>query len=148
MTKNRLMIATPAALLLALAGQLLAGGFFLQLGNPEASAEARKNNAVLTILATGCHDPATAQVTGTAIGMVNGHRETIPLKLTKLSGVGMFALTQQWPKEGKWVIELVGKNSEQFTNTLVKAGPDGVDRLHAKFAMKQFSPSDVDSMLE
>src|SRR6185369_14783941 len=104
-------------------GQLLAGGFFLQLGNPEASAEARKNNAVLTILATGCHDPATAQVTGTAIGMVNGHRETIPLKLTKLSGVGMFALTQQWPKEGKWVIELVGKNSEQFTNTLVKAGP-------------------------
>src|ERR1017187_3854033 len=82
--RNTLTIATPVAALLALAGQLFAGGFFLQLGNPEASAEARKNNAVVTIKATGCHDPATAQLTATALGMVNGHRQSIPLTITKL----------------------------------------------------------------
>jgi hypothetical protein len=134
--------------MLALAGQLLAGGFYLQLGNPEANTEARKANAVLVIQAAGCHDPASADVTATATGMVDGKQQTIALKLTKLQGAGMFALTQQWPKQGKWVIEIVGKNPGQFTNTLVTAGPDGVDRLHAKSDMKPFTRADVEAMLE
>jgi len=132
----------------AVAGQLFAGGFFLQLGNPEANTEAKKANAVLVIQATGCHDPATATLTATAFGVVNGKRQSIPLQVTKLSGAGEFALTQQWPKEGKWVIELVGRNGEQFTNTLVAAGSNGLDRLHAKYDMKAFSKGDVESMLD
>src|SRR3954470_20115514 len=115
----------------ALAGQLFAGGFYLQLGNPQANPEAKKANAVLVIKATGCHDPATATLTANAVGIVKGQRQSIPLKVTKLSGIGEFALTQQWPKDGKWVLELVARNGEQFTNTLVAAGPDGIDRLHA-----------------
>ena len=79
---------------------------------------------------------------------MNGQRQSIPLKVTKLSGIGEFALTQQWPKDGKWVIELVARNGEQFTNTLVTAGPKGVDRLHAKWDMKAFSKADVESMLD
>ena len=63
----------------ALAGQLFAGGFYLQLGNPEANPEAKKANAVLVIKATGCHDPATATLTATAVGVVNGKRQSIPL---------------------------------------------------------------------
>ena len=66
--------ATAATAVLALAGQLSAGGFYLVLGNPDASAEARKVNAVLTIQATGCHAPATAALRATAIGIVNGQR--------------------------------------------------------------------------
>ena len=146
--RNTIAVAAPLAAALALAGQLFAGGFWLQLGNPEASAEARKAGAVVTIKAVGCHDPATAQLTATAIGMVAGSRQSIPLKVTKLSEAGMFALTQQWPKEGRCVIELVGKNGEQFTNTLVPADAKGVDRLHAKFDMKQFGDRDVAAMLQ
>lgn len=145
---KRIVIATPIAAMLTLAGQLFAGGFWLQLGNPDASAEARQVNAVVTIKATGCHDPAAAKVTATAIGMVDGQRRTIPLKLDKLSEPGAYALSQQWPKEGKWVIELVGRNDEQFTNTLLAAGPQGVDRLHAKADIKQFKPGDVEAMLK
>ena len=132
----------------AMAGQLWAGGFFLQLGNPEANTEAKKANAVLVIQATGCHDPATATLTATAVGVVNGKRQSIPLQVTKLSRPGEFALTQQWPKDGKWVIELVGRNGEQFTNTLVAAGSNGLDRLHAKYDMKAFSKRDLESMLD
>ena len=132
----------------AMAGQLWAGGFFLQLGNPEANAEAKKANAVLVIQATGCHDPATATLTATAVGVVDGKRQSIPLRVTKLSRPGEFALTQQWPKDGKWVIELVGRNGEQFTNTLVAAGSNGLDRLHAKYDMKAFSKRDLESMLD
>jgi hypothetical protein len=146
--RNTFRHLMPGAALIALAGQLLAGGFFLQLGNPEANPEALKANAVLVIKATGCHDPATARLTATAIGTVDGKRQSIPLQVTKLSEVGTFALTQQWPREGKWVIELVAKNPEQFTTALVVAGPQGIDRLHAKYNMKAFSPSDVEAMLQ
>ncbi len=144
--RNRIQIAVAAAAL-AIAGPLLAGGFWLQLGNPEASEEARQANAVFTIKAVGCHDPASAQVTATAIGMVNGQRRSIPLKLVALSEPGMFAVSQQWPKDGKWVIELTGRNGELFTNTLVSAGPQGVDRIHAKADMKKFGETEVDAML-
>ena len=144
---RKTMIATFAAAV-ALAGQLFAGGFYLQLGNPEASPEARKHNAVLTVMATGCHDPGSAQLTANAIGVVNGERKSIPLTVTKLSTPGMFALTQQWPKEGRWVLDLTAKNDEQFTNTLVKVGPDGIDRLHPKWSPKQFAASDIEAMLQ
>jgi hypothetical protein len=130
-----------------MAYQMFAGGFWLQLGNPEASADARKANAAIYIKAAGCHDPATAQIIATAVGTLDGHRQTIALKVTPLSEPGTFAIAQQWPKNGHWVIQLVGKNGEQFTNTLVNAGPEGVDRLHAKSDMKPFHASDVDTML-
>jgi D-arabinose 1-dehydrogenase-like Zn-dependent alcohol dehydrogenase len=132
---------------LTLAAQAFAGGFFLQLGNPEASAEARKLGAVLTIKATGCHDPATAKLTANAIGDVNGQRRTVPLEVKSLSEPGAFALVGTWPKEGKWVIELVATNGEQYTNTLVSVGPNGLDRLHAKADMHKFAAPDVDAML-
>jgi hypothetical protein len=135
------------ALSVLLAAQMFAGGFYLQLGNPDASDEARKANAIVTVKATGCHDPATATLTATAIGSVKGARKTMPLQVTKLSGIGMFAVSGELPKEGKWVIQLVGKNDEQFTNTLITAGPNGLDRLHAKADMNPFAPSYVDSLL-
>jgi hypothetical protein len=132
---------------MALAGQVFAGGFYLQLGNPEASAEARKLGAVVTIKAAGCHDPAAAKITASAIGNVNGERRTLPLEVKSLSEPGMFAVVGQVPKEGKWVVQLVGTNGEMFTNTLVAAGPDGLDRVHAKFDMHKFAAADVEAML-
>ena len=143
----RRTIFTMTGVAMLAAGYLMAGGFWLVLGNPEASAEARKANAVVTIKAVGCHDPALAKVTATAIGTVDGQRRTIPLELTKLSEPGMYAIAQQWPKEGKWVIQLVGRNNEQFTNTLLTAGPEGVDRLHAKSEQRAFAADEVDSLL-
>lgn len=146
--RNTTAAVTLSVALIAFAGHLFAGGFYLQLGNPDASAEARKANAVLTIKAAGCHDPATAEVTGTATGLVDGHRQSIPLKLTRLSETGMFALSQQWPREGRWVIQLTARNGEQFTNTLVAADAHGIDRLHAKADMKPFADRDLASMLQ
>jgi len=70
----------------------------------------------------GLPRPGRRELTATAIGMVKGERRSIPLEVTKLSEPGLFAISQQWPKEGKWVIQLVGRNDEQFTNTLVSAG--------------------------
>ena len=132
---------------LALAGYLVAGGFWLQVGNPEASAEAQKANAAVTLKVAGCHDPALATVTATAIGVVNGERRSIPLQLTKLNEPGMYGIAQQWPKEGKWVIQAEARADDLFTNTLIPVVSKGVDHLHAKSDMKAFAPSDIDAML-
>jgi|ERR1035441_5762821 hypothetical protein len=142
------MRKTIVTLMLACVGQMFAGGFWLQVGNPEASPAAGKMGAVAVIKAVGCHDPASAKVTATAVGVVDGERRAIPLELKPLGEPGAYALAQQWPKDGKWVIQLVGRNGEQFTNTLIAAGPGGVDRLHARSDMKAFAASDVDAMLK
>lgn len=144
--RNAIRMFMPAAAL-ALAGQLLAGGFYLQVGNPEASTEAKKLNAVVTVKATGCHDPALARLTATAIGVVNGERREIPLKVAALSTPGMFAITQQWPKEGRWVIRLEADNGTQFTSSLLPAGPEGVDRYHDRADHRHFTTTEIDAML-
>jgi hypothetical protein len=132
---------------LALAGYLMAGGFWLQVGNPEASPTAQKAHAVVTLKVAGCHDPATAKVTANAVGTVNGERRTISLQLTKLDQPGMYGIAQQWPTEGKWVIQAEARADDLFTNTLITAGPKGVDHLHAKSDMKAFAKTDVDAMM-
>src|SRR5438045_9595867 len=90
---------------LTLAGYLMAGGFWLQAGNPDASAAARNAHAAVTLKVAGCHDPATAKVTAYAGGSVNGERRTVPLKLSPLDAPGMYGMAQQWPNEGKRVIQ-------------------------------------------
>lgn len=98
-------------ILTALAGQLLAGSFFLTLGNPKASTEARELRAVFTVKAAGCLDPATAKVTATAIGLVNGERRTAPLEVKGLSEPGMFAVIGQWPKLGPMAPTVLTRNT-------------------------------------
>ncbi|MEO8593916.1 MAG: hypothetical protein ABI759_11390 [Candidatus Solibacter sp.] len=141
------MKKTIVALMMACAGQMFAGGFWLELGNPEASPAASKMGAVVTVKVVGCHDPAAAKVTANATGTVNGQRRTISLELKSLGEPGVYGLAQQWPKEGKWVIQLSAAVDSLFTNTLLAAGPKGVDRLHAKNEMKAFAPADVEAML-
>src|ERR1017187_9673981 len=106
--RHALRNTTPALAVLALAGQLWAGGFSLTLGSPEASPEARKLNAVLTIKMDGCHDPGAATVTATAIGMVSGERREIPLQLHAMTTPGMYALAQQLGSRGYDGLTIVG----------------------------------------
>jgi hypothetical protein len=145
--RNSNLIRLPGAAILALAGHLWAGGFYLQAGNPEASPEARKINAVQTIKAVGCHDPATAKVTAQAIGMVNGERRSIPLKVTAMSEPGTFALARQWPTKGRWVIQLVGHKDAVVTTALLRAGPAGIDLQSWKDEMREFTPAEIEAML-
>jgi hypothetical protein len=132
----------------ALAAQVFAGGFYLQIGNPEASKEAQQLGAVMTIQAAGCHDPATAKITATAIGIVNGERREVPLKVVAMSTPGMFAVTQPWPKEGKWLVRLEGRNPGQYTNTLIGVNAGGIDRGRFREDLHQFSSADVEAMLK
>ena len=75
---------TAAAASLALSATLMAGGFHLIVGNPEASPQAKAAKAVFTVEAVGCADPAKAELTATATGFIDGKRQTIPVRLARL----------------------------------------------------------------
>jgi hypothetical protein len=115
------------------AASLFAGGFWLQLGSPEASPDAQSKNAVLIVQATGCHDPANAKVTGHVILTIDHRQQTTPLKLLPMKQPGAFAVIRDWPSDAAVTLEFIGHNAEQVTSLLVKAHGDTVQKASAKF---------------
>jgi hypothetical protein len=108
---------------------LMAGGFALQLGKPSANPEAQAKNAVLVVRGYACVAPEKTTISATAEGITNGKRESIPLKLIPLSGESTYAVTRQWPSDGKWVITLVEANPRfnSRPSVIVKVNADAVD---------------------
>jgi len=96
----------------ALITPLWAGALLLEVGNPSADPEALRNHAVLVARITACHSPAKTTVSATAEGVVNGTRQSIPLKVIALSTAGTFAITHEWPETGNWAIKMVATNPE------------------------------------
>jgi len=105
-------------------------------------------NAVVTVKAAGCHDPAGAKVTAAALKMVNGVTRSIPLTLSPLSEPGMYGVTQQWPAEDGWVLVFNGAEDGEKTSTLVTASRNGVNRLAAKQQMREASQAELDALLQ
>lgn len=95
---------------LCAAMSLIAGGFALQLGKPSTNPEAQAKNAVLVVRGYSCQAPEKTTISATVEGIVNGKHQSIPLKLVPLSGQSTYAVTRQWPTEGRWVITVVEAN--------------------------------------
>jgi hypothetical protein len=142
---TRLGIATAA---LVVAVPLFAGGFWLQMGTAEASAEAKAKNAVLIVKATGCSDPATAKVSGFAIRMVDGRRQSTPLKLIPMKEPGTFAVLREWPAGAAVTLEFIGHNLAASTSMLVHARGDAIEKASAKFYPHQPAPEEEMAFLE
>lgn len=100
--KNWKIGAIAGALAMA-AGAAYGGGFYLEVLAPDAK-DARMKDAVVAFKVDGCYGPG-ARLLGTAEGIVDGKRRTIPLRL-KNHGGDTFSVTRQWPKEGRWVLAM------------------------------------------
>jgi hypothetical protein len=67
-----------------------------------------------------------ASVTGTAEGMVNGDRRSIPLQFTRTSRAGAYALRKQWGDGGVWTLSIVAEQEHgDGAQALVEIGPTG-----------------------
>ena len=51
-------------------------------------------------------DTQLAELTGTAEGLVNGSRRSIPLRFDVTSRPNVFGLRRQWPNEGAWILRI------------------------------------------
>jgi hypothetical protein len=105
-------------------------------------------DAVVVVRAIGCHNPAQAQITGTATGLVDGHKQIIPLKLTPLPEPGMYAVTQQWPKSGSFALSFIGTNSGMTTSLVVHVTGSDVERTTAKRFARAATPAEIEAALQ
>lgn len=118
-------VAVTFAALLALAGvpSAKAGGFQISVQTPDTAKMSMKD-AVLVVRTFGCMKPADANVTITAEGMVAGRRQTVPVEL-HADDTGVYAIRQQWPAQGKWVLVLTGTLHGMTSTVFVELSDQG-----------------------
>ena len=116
------------AFILATATTVTAGGFYLSLEMPANANAAQTKDAVLLVRAYGCHQPEDALISATAEGFVNGRRETIKLQLHPASK-GVYAIKQQWPTEGVWLVAVRGNYLGAQRAALLELSPDGTVKI-------------------
>ena len=128
MSLSRSLAAVTSAVAL-LATAAAAGTMFrLEVGPPVAAGTATKivknakGKTVLAVRALVCNDLANVQITGTAEGIRNGGRQSVPLDLVEIDkGAAIYAVQYQWPEDGSWVLHLKGScaNPKSEASTLV-----------------------------
>jgi len=136
----------------------IAGGFQLAVDTPRAGDE-RTKDAVLVVRTFGCHQPADAKLTAKAEGIVDGKRDSVTVDLTP-TDTGVYAIKQQWPARGSWVIVITGNYNSMTSSLLIDVGPGGKvyadTRLaegsqkgtHVRAARQEWTASQIDAALK
>ena len=142
----------PIALALAWATSSSAWGadFSLAIGNPVAVAVPGgfvKKDIGMAVRAENCAEPAKAQITGTAEGVVNGARHSVPLRLVPAGAAGAFAVSHDWPQEGVWVVSLTGRCGSSTASAVIPMGPNGFLRESSKFFPRAATAAEVEAVL-
>lgn len=139
----RLGIAACAFVALA-----LAEGFTFKIGSPVASQDFQFKAAAFVFRTEGCAEPAKSQVGGTAEGLVKGARRSVALKVMPTSKPGVYAVYQNWPAEGEWVVNLKGTCAEANAGALVPVGPKGFIRESSKFFPRPATDAEIETSLK
>jgi hypothetical protein len=140
------MVRLCLALVFALA--LLGEGFTFTIGNPVASQDFHMKSAAFVFRTEGCAEPAKAQVGGTAEGLVKGVRRSVALKVVAGAKPGIYAVFEDWPADGQWVVNLKGTCAGATAGAVVPIGPKGFIRESAKFFPRPATDAEVESSLK
>jgi hypothetical protein len=122
--------------------------FTFTIGNPVASQDYHSKNAAFVFRTEGCVDPARAQITGTAEGLVDGARRSVVLKVTPASKPGVYAVEQNWPAAGAWVVSLRGTCGAASAGAIVPFGPKGMIRESSKLFARPATDAEIDASLK
>jgi hypothetical protein len=125
----------------------LAEGFTLSIGNAVASQDFRFKTAAFALRTESCADPAKAQISGTAEGLVNGSRRSIALRVTQAKP-GVYAVDQNWPPDGAWVVSLRGTCAGESAGAIVPFGSQGILRESAKFFPRPPTAAEIEASLK
>ncbi|MCU1337133.1 MAG: hypothetical protein JWO19_2714 [Bryobacterales bacterium] len=136
---------------LALASCAWAADFSLAIGNPVAVALPNgivKKDIGLAVRAESCADPAKAQLSGTAEGIENGVRRSVPLRVVPAATPGAYAVLHDWPPQGVWVLNLTGHCGSSTASAIVAIGTNGLFiRESSKFFPRAATAAEVESVL-
>ena len=125
--------------------------FSLAIGNPVAVARLNgvvKKDIGFAVRGENCADIAKIQVTGTAEGVVDGARRSVPLRVIAGETAGTFAISHDWPQQGAWVVNLTGHCGNFTSSAVVPMGPNGFLRESSKFFPRAATAAEVELALK
>ena len=125
--------------------------FSLAIGNPVAVAHPNgvvKKDIGFAVRGENCADIAKIRITGTAEGMVDGARRSIPLRVVAGETAGAFAISHDWPQQGMWVVNLTGHCGSSVASAVVPMGPNGFLRESSKFFPRAATAAEVELALK
>lgn len=131
----------------ALAAWAQPEAFTFTIGNPVASQDFRFKMAAFALRTEGCADPAKAQISATAEGIVKGARRAVALRVMPASKRGVYAVDQSWPADGEWVVNLRGTCAGQTAGAIIPMGPKGFIRESSKFFARPATDAEIDASL-
>jgi hypothetical protein len=155
MSANRTLL-TVALLSMALSAQAIAGTMFrLEIGPPVAAGTDKKvlkdgKKTILAVRAVVCDDLANVHVSGTAEGILNGARQSVPLTLTHVDKAeAVYVVSYQWPENGSWVLHLRGSCSspKAEASTLVPMNKGAFIREKTEVLREPASTKQVEAAL-
>ena len=123
-------------------------GFRFTIGNPVAAQEYQAKTAAFVFRTDGCADPAKAQLSATAEGLVKGARRSVVLKVMPMSKPGVYAVYQNWPNEGDWIVNLKGACASENAGAIVPIGPKGFVRESAQFFSRPPADAEIETALK
>lgn len=132
----------------AVAALVLAEGFTFNIASPVAAQDFHAKMAAFVFRTQGCAEPAKAEISGTAEGVVKGARRSVALKIMPMSKPGVYAVNHEWPTEGDWVVNLKGTCDGASAGAIVPVGPKGFIRESSKFFPRPATDAEIDAALK
>ncbi len=122
--------------------------FAFTIGSPVAAQDFRTKGAAFVFRADNCADLTKVQVSASAEGLLKGERKSVALQVMTSSKPGVYAVFQNWPSEGTWLVNIKGTCAEGAAGALIPIGPKGFVRESAKFFDRPAKDSEVESSLK
>ncbi len=124
-TRSILSTLTCALLVTANPSPAFAGPPWISIELPANPLDPTTRGAFLVVRTYHHAQVVSYPVTGRAIGVVNGKRQSIDLTFTRTSMTGAYALQRNWPTTGAWVLVINTGGNEGGPTALVTIGTDG-----------------------
>jgi hypothetical protein len=127
---------------------LFAEGFTFTIASPVASQEFQMKTAAFVFRTEGCAEPMKAQISATAEGLVKAARRSVVLKVVAGAKPGIYAVFQNWPAQGDWVVNLKGTCANASAGAVVPIGPKGFIRESSKFYPRPATDAEIETSLK
>jgi hypothetical protein len=124
-----------------------AQAFTFEIASPVAAQDFRFKTAAFVFRTAGCTEPAKADISATAEGLVGSARRSLVLRVVTSSKPGVYAVPQQWDA-GQWVVVLKGSCGEARAGAIIPSGPHGFVREASKFYMHQPTAAEIEAALK
>jgi hypothetical protein len=152
-------LALLAALTLTVSAVAVAGPPWIAIEYPANPHDPGTRGALLTVRTYHHGELMSYDVSGTAEGIVNGQRQSMPLDIRRLPQAGVYAVRWQKPAQGNWMLVITSKqNGSHAATALVtidsRGGvasvsvPSGTIENGRWTVPRRVSSAEVDAMLK